>query len=183
MKLRIAGLAVLLGLLGHSVEAQTSLSEGEREKLCRLAYQMDVPDGIARYCPTEAVAVTVPAGPRVVPTALSSETARKIALGEMTQEESEVAHPRIRTTGAVMMLFGFGMMLPYGDHFRIFGEDVCVTRYEVDYGTCGPSHMALFVGGVTAMTGIVLIKIGNRKVQVTPTVSRHVAGATATVVW
>lgn len=173
-KLRIAGLAILLGLLGHSVEAQTpTLSASQWQEMCASATRLELPDMIAKYCNT--------APPQKETVSVSAAASGSSAY--QWEEEDRVAHPRIRTTGAVMMLFGFGMMLPYGDHYRIFGEDVCVTRYEVDYGTCGPSHMALFVGGVTAMTGIMLIKIGNRKVHVSPTVSRQATGVTASVAW
>lgn len=91
--------------------------------------------------------------------------------------------PKLQLAGAVSMVVGVIQMLPYGDHYKIFGTDVCVSDYEVDYGTCARPRAQVLVGAAMVGTGFALFKIGGRRVAIRPVIASQQRSVSATLRW
>lgn len=93
------------------------------------------------------------------------------------------ASPKLQFFGVVLMVTGVIQVLPYGDHYKIFDSDVCVTDYSIEHGACARPRAQVLVGAAMVGTGFAFFKMGGRQVAIRPEIASQRRAVSATLRW
>ena len=104
---------------------------------------------------------------------------------------TQYAVEKLKKKRASQEFWGWGLVtigavagfVPYGDHYTVFGDDVCVSKYSIEEGTCSRSHVEMMVGAALIGTGLIMVKVARRPIKIQPTIAPGHKSVTARIQW